>query len=370
VEGLPTTCYRTGAWNEERILAVTIYDVAKRAGVGIGTVSRAINNSPNINPTTKERILKIAEELNYQPHALAQGLARRKTFTIASVVPFFTNYFFMELLKSIQKALTRYNYDLILYSVDRMNRQEESFKRVLTERRVDGVLILSLNLPDYYADRFLESNIPVVIVDNMIYKIDSIAIANREAAHTATQHLINLGHTRIGMINGHLSSFPAILRLEGFKRALAENDIPFNDERLIICDATKGEHGFNERAGYFAMKRMMELGRNMPTAIFVASDVQALGVMRAAKEAGIRIPDDIAIVGFDDIEVSEFVGLTTMHQPISHMGQLAVDRLVQRIDGEYNGAFHKELQAELIVRETCGSKKSFTVHQDSLNLKG
>ena len=345
-------------------MAVTIYDVAKKAGVGIGTVSRAINNSPSINKATKERILKIANELNYQPHALAQSLARRKTFTIATVVPFFTNYFYVELLKSIQKALTHHHYDLILYSVDRMSRQEHAFKRVLAERRVDGVLVISLSLPDAYAEKFLDSKIPVVIVDNMSYKIDSIAIANREAARMATQHLINLGHKQVGMINGHLSSFPAVSRLEGYKIALDENNIPFDDKKLIICDAKKGEHGFNESAGYYAMKRMMKLGRKMPTAIFVASDVQALGVMRAAKEAGIRIPEDVAIVGFDDIEFAKFVGLTTMRQPINEMGRMAVDRLIQRINAEYNGGFHKELQAELIVRESCGSQKSFKVHTD------
>ncbi len=345
-------------------MATTIYDVAKKAGVGIGTVSRAVNNSPLINPATKERILQVVKELDYQPHAIAQSLARKKTFTVASVVPFFTNYFFAELLRSVQRALTEYGYDLILYSVDRMERRDSVLERVFSERRADGVLIISTGLSDTFADRFLEATIPIVVVDNLNKKIDSIAVANCDAAKKATRHLIKLGHTRLGMINGHLSSFPAILRLEGFKQALSESGLGFDDRSLVICDAKGGEHGFNEQAGYEAMHRVIALGKAMPTALFVASDVQALGVMRAAKEEGIHIPGDVAIVGFDDIEFAKFVGLTTMRQPIAEMGRLAVERLIERIDGQNNGEFHRELEAQLIVRESCGSRTSFKVHSD------
>ncbi len=346
-------------------LAATIYDVAKKAGVGIGTVSRAINNSPQINPLTKARILSVAEELSYQPHALAQSLARKKTYTIASVVPFFTNYFFVELLKSVQHALSRSNYDLILYSVDRMNRRDRTLDRVLSERRSDGVLVISLGLMDGYAEKFIAANLPVVLIDHMHQQIDSVAIANREGAFSATSHLIGLGHRRIGMINGHLSSYPALRRLEGFKNALAAGNIPYDERSLIVCDAKAGEHGFNEAAGYLAMQRLIGQSRRLPTALFVASDVQCLGVMRAAKEAGLRIPDDLALVGFDDIEFAKFVGLTTMRQPIADMGQMAVSRLLERIQGVNHGDFHRELDAELIVRESCGSRKAFHVQAES-----
>ena len=333
--------------------------------MGIGTVSRAINNSPYINTHTKAHILKIVKELNYQPHALAQSLARKKTNTIASVVPFFTNYFFVELLKSVQHAISQSNYDLILYSVDRMNRRDCTIERVVNERRCDGVLVISLGLAGGYADKFLAANLPVVLIDHMHEKIDSIAIANRQGAFTATQHLIGLGHTRIGMINGHLSSDPAVLRLEGFKEALAAADIPFGKRALVICDARAGQHGFNEAAGYLAMQRLIAQNNSLPTALFVASDVQCLGVMRAAKEAGVRIPEDLALVGFDDIEFAKFVGLTTMRQPITAMGQMAVDRLLQRIQGAQTGDFHRELTAELIVRESCGYRSTFRVKTES-----
>lgn len=346
-------------------LAATIYDVARRAGVGIGTVSRAINDSQHINAQTKAHILRIAKELEYKPHALAQSLARKKTNTIASVVPFFTNYFFIELLRSVQRALSQANYDLILYSVDRMNRRDSTLERVLTERRSDGILIISLALMESHADKFIAANIPVVMIDHMHQQIDSIAIANRDGAFAATQHLLQLGHRRIGMINGHLSSYPAILRLEGYKTALQAFGLEYDESSVVICDAQAGEHGFNEAAGYHAMQELIRRGRPLPTALFVASDVQCLGVMRAAKEAGLRIPADLALVGFDDIEFAKFVGLTTMRQPIAAMGRLAVNRLLQRINGEQEGSFHHELAAELIVRESCGQRQAFHVTAES-----
>lgn len=345
-------------------MPVTIYDVAKKAGVGIGTVSRAINDSPNINSATKERIRKIADELNYKPHSLAQSLARKKTFTIAAVVPFFTNYFFIELFKNIQVALAHHGFDLILYNVDQKYQWQHTLDRVLSDRRADGVLIVSIGIDDEYAEKFADAKFPLVLVDNRHSQVDSIVIANRQAAKEATEHLIKLGHKRVGMINGHLSSFPAIMRMQGYKEALIENGLAIDDEILIICDARVGEHGFNEASGYKAMQRMLNLGKKMPGAIFVASDVQALGVMRAAKERGIKIPDDLAIVGFDDIEFSKFVGLTTMRQPFGDMGRMGVERLVELISGQQDAGFHRELKAELIVRESCGCRKTFQVQVD------
>ncbi len=354
-----------GSNRPESGLAATIYDVAKKAGVGIGTVSRAINNSPHINVGTKARILAIANELHYQPHALAQSLARKKTNTIASVVPFFTNYFYVELLKSVQRALSRSHYDLILFSVDRMNRRDRTIDRVLSERRCDGVLIISLGVMDGYAEKFIAAGLPVVLIDHMHQALDSVAIANREGAFAAASHLIGLGHRRSGMINGHLSSYPAKLRLEGFRLALEMHGLDFDDRDLVICDAKAGEHGFNEAAGYAAMQRLIAQSHPLPGALFVASDVQCLGVMRAAKEAGVRIPQDLALVGFDDIEFAKFVGLTTMRQPIATMGRMAVTRLLKRIEGRENGDFHRELEAELIVRESCGSRQAFHVRTES-----
>ena len=338
-------------------MAVTIYDVAKTAGVGIGTVSRAINNSPQINPDTKKRILKVIQELNYQPHALAQSLARKRSDTVATIVPFFTNYFFVQLLRGIQQQLTNSNYDLILHSVDKIDRRDVFLDKALLERRVDGVLLISLEMPEKFADRFTNSNLAVVLIDSYHPKLDSITVENVDGAYRATEHLIKLGHKKIGMINGHLISRPAVLRLKGFRKALYDYDLDFDDRHLIICDAAQGEDGFNELAGYQAMKDLLKLGPDMPTALFVASDIQAFGVFKALREHDMKIPDDIAIVGFDDIELAEFIGLTTMRQPIYEMGCLAVETLLKRISGDSFPIKDDKIKTALIVRESCGTKK-------------
>ena len=333
-------------------MSVTIYDVAKKAGVGIGTVSRAINNNPKISPQTKIKVLKAINELKYQPHALAQGLARKKTSMVATIVPFFTGYFFVELLRGIQQEISKYRYNLILYSVDQTNKTETFLEKTLRENRVDGTLLISLRINDKYAKKFSASNFPIVLVDSYHPDLDSITVENKQGAYVATQHLIQLGHTKIGMINGQLKSSPAQLRLEGYKKALRDNNILFKEKYLIISDS--GQDGFNREAGYQGMKRLLELGDNKPTAVFISSDIQAAGAIRAIQEYGLKIPEDIAIVGFDDIEMAEYLGLTTMHQPMFEMGKLAVQRLMAKISGEDSRKFKKSFLTNLVIRESCG----------------
>ena len=232
-------------------MAATIYDVAKKAGVGIGTVSRAINNSPHINVGTKARILAIANELHYQPHALAQSLARKKTNTIASVVPFFTNYFYVELLKSVQRALSRSHYDLILFSVDRMNRRDRTIDRVLSERRCDGVLIISLGVMDGYAEKFIAAGLPVS--SSTICTRPSIR-RNREpgGAFAAASHLHRSGHRRIGIDQRPPFQLPAKLRSRA--SAWPSRCTGWISTTAIWSSVTPrpASHGFNEAAGYAA----------------------------------------------------------------------------------------------------------------------
>ncbi|MFZ5519025.1 MAG: LacI family DNA-binding transcriptional regulator [Candidatus Zhuqueibacterota bacterium] len=343
-------------------MPVTIYDVARRAGVGIGTVSRVLNNSPQISPKTREKVLKVIKDLKYQPHAMAQGLARKRTNSLACIVPSFTGYFYLELINGIQQALNRHGFDLILYSVVQMEKETDVLKRTLRERKVDGVLLVSMPISEDYVKKFTQSKFPIVLVDSFHERVDSIAIENREGAFIATRHLIDLGHTRIGMINGNLNSVPAKIRLDGFKSALAENNIPFVHERVITVLQTDNKelnhnHGFNKVAGYEAMLQLLNLKENRPTAVFISSDIQAAGAVKAVRERGLQIPDDIAIVGFDGIELSEYLGLTTMKQPMFEMGMLAVDRLIEKIQNPESSEkiIKKLFHTQLIIRDTCGS---------------
>jgi len=336
-------------------MPATIYDVAKRAGVGIGTVSRALNDSPQILPHTKAKVLKAIEELDYQPHAMARGLARKKTNMIAVIVPFFTGYFFLELLRGVQQEVTSHDYDLLLYSLDhRKDKVEDFIEKTLQERRVDGVLLISLPISDYYASLFIQKKCPIVLVDSYHPKLDSITVKNREGAYLATKHLLSLGHEKVAMIDGQLVSSPAQVRLLGYKQALEENGIPFRDDYLAISDFVSGQDGFNREAGYHAMARLLELGEGRPTAVFVSSDIQAAGAMLAIQEAGLNVPDDIALIGFDDIELAEYLELSTMRQPMFEMGKLGVERLIDRIDNKKAGDYKISFSTQLISRKSCG----------------
>lgn len=334
-------------------MGVTIYDVAKIAGVGLGTVSRVLNNSDHISPETRKKVLDAIEKLNYKPHAFARGLAKQKTNILSIIVPFFTGYFYIELLKGIQKSVTKFEYDLVLYNVEKNNRLNSVLDKVLNSKLVDGVILISMSLSDKYAIEFNKQNLPIVLVDSYHPGVDSFFIENKKGAYIATKHLIDLGHKRVGMIDAQLKSTPAKIRLEGYKAALKDRGITFDSKYLVISDSDEKSDGFSREAGYSAMKRLLMLGEDRPTAVFISSDIQAVGAMKAIREEKLTIPDDIAIIGFDDIEFSEAIGLSTMRQPMFEMGEMAVDILLKRISGQISSLFHKKYIPELIIRETC-----------------
>ncbi len=335
-------------------MAVTIYDVAKKAGVGIGTVSRAINNSPRISSQTKAKVDQAIQELKYQPHALAQGLARKKTNMVAIIVPVFTGYFYLELLRGIQQEISKYQYDLLLFSVDQTEKTEIFLKRTLQERKVDGVLLISLSISDHYVKKFLHSQFPIVLIDSDHNGLDSLTVENEQGAYLATKHLISLGHTRIGMIDAQLKSIPAKMRLEGYQKALRDHRIQYKRRYLVISDSDIEKDGFNREAGYTAMKQLLQINKNRPTAVFVSSDIQAAGAIKAIKEYGLNIPEDVSVIGFDDIELAQYMGLSTVRQPMYEMGKMAVEILMKKISGEESKPVKKRFETQLVIRDSCG----------------
>jgi len=339
--------------------AVTIYDVAKKAGVGIGTVSRVLNHSQRLTPETRARVLKVITELNYQPHAFARGLARKKTFAIAAIVPFFTGYFYVELLKGIQHAVSKHKYDLVLYTVDDLKKTAAYIRRALHERRVDGVLLISLSIPEKYSEQFQGRKLPVVLVDAWHPAHDSITVNNKDGAYRAVRHLLDRGHRSIAIVNGHLESIPAQERLAGYEAALREAGVELQKDLMLSSDELDGaaavlNDGFNKEAGYLAMQRLLQRQCARPTAVFMASDIQAMGAIKAIREAGLRMPDDIAMVGFDDIELSEYLGLSTVRQPMFKMGEQAVERLLALLNNPDAESQHFRIETELVIRESSG----------------
>ncbi len=343
-------------------MSVTIYDLAREAGVGIGTVSRCLNNHPSVSAETRAKVLAVARRLNYQPHPHAQRLASRKTNTFSAIIPYFTNYFFVQVLQGIQDKASELGFDIVLYGVNHPSQAEYYLRRSLQRGRVDGVLYFSMSLPESYSAKFKQMELPLVMVDNSHPEFDSIRVKNLEGAMEATRHLLSLGHREIAMINGSLQTHPGRERLEGYRTALSDHGVRFSEERLFISTVAK-QDGFSREGGREAMKRLLDarVGGTGITAAFVASDIQALGALEVAREHGVRIPEDIAIVGFDDIELAQYGGLTTMRQPMHEMGVLAVSKLMSRIKEPNAPPTLTTFLPDLIIRESCGATRKGTV---------
>ncbi|HUI29142.1 MAG TPA: LacI family DNA-binding transcriptional regulator [Candidatus Acidoferrales bacterium] len=335
-------------------LKVTIYDIAREASVGIGTVSRVLNNHPNVTPETRQRVKDVLRRLKYQPHTYAQRLARRQSETVSAIIPFFTNYFFIEVLQGVQDRISQLGYDLVLYGVNDVSQVEAYLARALQRGKVDGILFFSMKLPEKIIPRLEETGLPVVLVDTTSPDFDSISVANAEGAYAATTHLIELGHRKVGLINAKLASTPAIERLQGYRRALENHGIIFSDT-LVRTGNNNKQDGFNREAGYEAMMEFIKTGSEMPRAFFISSDIQAMGSIAALAENGLKVPEDVAIVGFDDIELARHIKLTTMRQPMYQIGVLALERLVARMANPDMEVLHTTFSPTLIVRESCGA---------------
>lgn len=332
-------------------MPATIYDIAQEAKVGIGTVSRVFNNHPSVSKETRERVLKVAAKLNYQPHPYARGLARKKTNSILVMVPFFTSFFFVEILRGVQSLLSQHECDLILHGVNQPDNAALSLKKNTLRGRVDGMLFFSMQLPEEFAAVYREQRVPVVLVDTYHKSFDSFSVENSRGAYIATDHLIKLGHKRIGMLCANLQSVPARERMEGFQQAMEEHGLSVDPRLILKSEATEFD-GFSRESGYGLMNQFIAMGPAIPTAVFVSSDIQAAGALTALGERGLRCPDDVAIIGFDDIELARHIGLTTMRQPLPDMGALASRRLLERMADPTLPPIHTTFVPTLVVRRS------------------
>ena len=349
-------------------MAVTIYDIAREAQVGIGTVSRVFNNHPNVTPKTREKILTVAKRLNYHPHAYAQALARKRTNTFAAIIPFFTNYFFIEVLQGVQDKISSVGYDLILYGINHPEQIDEYLRKSVQRGRVDGILFFSMKLPTSFVEKFKDHSKPVVLVDTFHEQFDSLAVENFQGATIATNHLISMGHKNIGMISANINSVPSRERIAGFKDAIVSAGLELRPENIVVSKLTKND-GFSREAGYQSMKEMLNNGSPLPSAIFISSDVQAIGALSALRQHGVKVPQDVAIVAFDDIELAEQFGITTMRQPMHEMGELAVEKLVYRMEHTSAAPSHISFLPKLVVRATCGMNKLYSPVEDFVHAK-
>ncbi len=333
-------------------MALTIYDIAERAGVSIATVSRAFSARTRVAEETRARVFAVAHELGYEPNVSARSLARQSTRVVSAVVPMLTSYFFMEVIRGVQDRLSEIDYDLLVYASRAPEEVDSQLGRAVQKGRADGLLLCSTPLTGERARSLQASGLPVVLVDSVHPDFDSVSVDNYAGGVTATEHLLGHGHERIALVAPNPVSVPGAERRAGYEAALRAAGHAL-DPDLVVTSADTEQHGYTREAGYAAMQRLLALDRP-PDAVFAASDVQALGALRAAREAGLRVPDDLAVIGFDDIRTSAYVGLSTLSQPMYEMGKLAIDKLIQRIGEPERPVSHTTFSAHLIGRETCG----------------
>ncbi len=328
---------------------ITIKDVAKEAGVSIATVSRVLNNSSKVSEETKRRVLDAINRLGYSPSLIARSLAKKdlKTNVISIVVPFFTRDFFVEVLRGINNVISKSDYSIHLYNVERIEDKERVFSKEVFNR-CEGMIIVSLNMQRKEAEFIKEMGKPVVLVDSYYPDFSSVYVDNKKGAYMATKYLITTGRKKIAFVSGAihdpLGFMASCKRYEGFLEALREAGLEFNPLLHI-------QTGFSLEKGYRAGKTL--LNRSIPfDAVFCTSDIQAIGVMSALVESGLKIPEDIAIIGFDDISDARYLGLSTVRQPMSEMGEVGAKILLDLLMGFDSSYTHLELPLELVIRLT------------------
>ena len=342
-----------GKVNEVRELKrkkyVTIKDIAKEAGVSINTVSRALNNKPDISKETKRKILKIAKELGYVKNITASSLRQKETRIVGVIIADSSNPFYAEVLKGIEAASRKYGYQIILMNTERIYKNEEEAINTLLQRRVDGLLIAPIQDKDDDIRRLMEMNFPVVIVGRHFDDIEVNEVFNDEikGGFIATDYLIKKGRRKILMISAELFRSAAKMRLEGYKKALEENGIHFDRDMVIIT-------GVGIEDGYNAVNQAISKGIDFDS-IFCYNDMLALGVIKALKERGFSIPENVSIVGYDDIIFSSFVcpALTTVRIDKYRLGYEAFKILIDIVKGRRKKIKRKVLDVELVIRESA-----------------
>ncbi len=328
----------------------TMKDIAKLAGVSTSTVSHVINKTRFVSEEISERVNNAAKELNYYaPSALARSLKVNRTKTIGMLVTTSTNPFFGEVVKGVERSCYQKGYSLILCNTEGDNERMRESINTLLQKRVDGLILMCSSLEGERIDVFERyPDIPVVVMDwgPMLFTSDKIQDNSLRGGYLAAKYLIDCGHKEVGCITGPLIKHQAQMRYEGYKRAMLEAELEFNANWIVESD-------FECEGGYQAFKKMVERGP-LPSSIFVSNDMMAMGVINAANELGIQIPEQLSIIGYDDIHIAKFMSpsLTTIHQPKYRLGQAAVETLLRKLDEKSVEAQVVQLEPTLVERNS------------------
>ncbi len=332
---------------------VTIIDVAQAAGVSYATVSRVLNNDPHVKPETRERVIHSITRMGYTVNQQARTLAGGRSHVIGLLVPDLGTGYIGEIIRGVDEALAAAQYDLMLYTTHRRKTKESAYVTSLTQGMTDGLLLVLPRDPGEYLASLRQRHFPYVLIDHQgVGDVESaVGATNRQGGYKATEYLIGLGHQRIGFITGTMDLGCSRDRLEGYHAALYDGGLP-SDPQLIQ------EGDFWQPSGFAAARNLLALSEP-PTAIFASNDVMAFGVMEAVRDWGLRIPEDMSIVGFDNIPQAEHVSpqLTTIEQPLAEMGREATCRLLALINDPDLPLTRLELPTQLVVRASTQAVK-------------
>ena len=332
-------------------MSKTIYDVAEHSGVSISTVSRVINAPQSVNAETRQRVLQSIDALDFVPRAEASARARKATRRIGVLAPFFAYLpSFSQRLRGITTALSNSSYELVVYNTNSESNTHTQLENLPVSRRIDGLIVMSIVIGDEEVKRFVRHQLPTVTIELTHPSLSGIEIDNVAGGSLAAQYLLERGHRDIAFIGDNKEFIHKytvqtnIARLEGFRNQLAEAGVELPDERIEL-----GSYRLED--GYAMTQRLLSLPKP-PRAIFAASDMLALGVLKAARERGVVVPDQLAVIGFDDLEIADYIGLTTISQSLDESGRVAVDLLLARLADESRSIQHVRLPMQVLERQT------------------
>jgi LacI family transcriptional regulator, galactose operon repressor len=334
---------------------VTIKDIAKIAKVSTTAVSMALNDRPGVSDKTRRRIIKIAEQHDYQPNFAAKSLISNRSYTIGLIVNNIADPFYPEIAKGIEEKANELGYSLLLCNTNRSLKGEKRSLNTLRAKSVDGVILTTVTVDDPHINPLIEERFPFVLINRLSMdpelenKMDYVVLDNHACGYTAVKHLYRLGHDRIAVITGALNTSTGMMRTRGATRAMKDFGMDLDDDMVVEC-------GYIRENAYEAAHRLLEI-KNPPTAFFAQDDHMALGVREAVISKGLKIPEDIALMGVDDIDTASLTGvdLTTISQKKYAMGVMGVEILINKIEKNRSGMVNKiVLEAELIRRRSCG----------------
>ena len=334
---------------------MNIKEIAKTSGVSVATVSRVLNHPETVAPKTREKVLAIINELGYKPNWFARGLNFNKTDTIGLLIPSIQNPAYMEVAEGVEYIANSKGYTTLLCITEEDVEKERRYIQTLIDRRIDGIILVSSLLEDSDIQEIKKQNTAVVVIgeNKGNSKIPIVRIDCFGAAHKAVKHLLNCGHRKIAMVYGSTPIMENNLKIKGYKLALKEAGFPINEDYLVEDENTI-------EGGYIAARKLLGLGDDRPDAIFATSDLLAFGVMDAIRDSNLSIAEDVAVMGFDNIRVSNLMvpKLTTVDKPLYRMGISGARLLLDVIESEDGIAMSEIiLQAKLKIRKSCGHKE-------------